>query len=429
MKKIPNWAIYLADIMCVISALLIAGTYYYVGLPMDTMVALLCVLMVLSATAIICTSQIVDLKISKLGNPKSDKKQLANIEENFQVLFKQVSAIKKDNATLNANFSSLLSRFNDITKHSESPVSNEKILADFTLIKAKIEELDNKFAKESDLATLKLELDESFENLRADVELDLGKLDDIDKAVKELKQIIEELSETSMLADLEETREIQEELDREDEEIEEEEDIEQSPDEAPREESHSERFLREAKERLRLAQESIKEAEEAESIEQAQDDEDDGIDPSDDLSQISLMSRALNNTQQSHSILGSFAKIKEQKQKEIEEDDENDFVDIEDDLELDEDLADIMNLGNDEPTETTLTINAMLGLGNKPYIRISNSDLGIQMDFVEIGKWRYIFKDLKESTKVSVWLNDEIISKESEFFVDANDNKEIDINF
>lgn len=416
MKKLPTWAIYLADIMCIASALLIAFNYFILGVPMDTIAILLCCFMVLSATAIICTAQFFHFKYTKLSNENKDTSQLANIEENFQIIFKQVSAIKRDNSTLNSNFSSLLERYNQ-TKHT-SGNSHDKVLAEFHAIKAKIEELETKFAKEDDLTRLKLEVEDSIDNFKADTEIELGKLDDIDSAVKELKNILEEISTKA-----EEVKEAQPE-------------IEEATEEATKEDIEE---IEEAVE--------VEEAEDIEDLYSSEDDEDyfddfeedDGVDPADDISQISLMSRALNNTQQSQSVLGSFAKIDKtaQKAEEIEEDDG--FVDIEDtesfadlDEELDDDLADIMSLG-EKCIESTLTINAMLGLGNKPYIRGTAPELseseGILMEFVEIGKWRYSFKDLSGKAKVSIWLNDEKVSTNGEISISEGENLEIDVNF
>jgi hypothetical protein len=62
--------------------------------------------------------------------------------------------------------------------------------------------------------------------------------------------------------------------------------------------------------------------------------------------------------------------------------------------------------------DAVLTVNILIGIGNKPYLRGSGGGLnwakGIPMDFEEIGKWRWIAPaDVGEALELQVYRNDE----------------------
>ena len=61
--------------------------------------------------------------------------------------------------------------------------------------------------------------------------------------------------------------------------------------------------------------------------------------------------------------------------------------------------------------DSVLTVNALIGIGNKPYLRGSggglNWETGLQMDFRSIGKWEWTAPDmLEEPIEVQVYCND-----------------------
>lgn len=61
--------------------------------------------------------------------------------------------------------------------------------------------------------------------------------------------------------------------------------------------------------------------------------------------------------------------------------------------------------------DSVLTVNALIGIGNKPYLRGSGGglswDKGLQMDFKSIGKWEWTAPDALESPiEVQVYCND-----------------------
>ena len=60
---------------------------------------------------------------------------------------------------------------------------------------------------------------------------------------------------------------------------------------------------------------------------------------------------------------------------------------------------------------TALTINLMIGIGNKPYVRGTgpglSKDKGIPMTFLGIGRWQWISPDPEAPATVEVWKNDQ----------------------
>ena len=62
-------------------------------------------------------------------------------------------------------------------------------------------------------------------------------------------------------------------------------------------------------------------------------------------------------------------------------------------------------------TDTVLTVSALIGIGNKPYLRGSGGgltwDSGQQLDFLSIGKWGWTAPEtLEEPIEVQVYSND-----------------------
>jgi hypothetical protein len=60
---------------------------------------------------------------------------------------------------------------------------------------------------------------------------------------------------------------------------------------------------------------------------------------------------------------------------------------------------------------TSLTINLMLVIGNKPFVRGSgpglSSDKGVPMSFLGIGRWQWVCPDPDAAATVEVWKNDQ----------------------
>ena len=61
--------------------------------------------------------------------------------------------------------------------------------------------------------------------------------------------------------------------------------------------------------------------------------------------------------------------------------------------------------------DTSLTVNALIGIGNKPFLRGNgaglNPDKGVPMEYVEIGKWRFVFGETETPVEFEVLKNDE----------------------
>jgi hypothetical protein len=62
-------------------------------------------------------------------------------------------------------------------------------------------------------------------------------------------------------------------------------------------------------------------------------------------------------------------------------------------------------------TGTSLIINLMIGIGNKPFVRGTgpglSRDKGVQMSFLGIGRWQWVSPDPEAPATVEVWKNDQ----------------------
>ncbi len=60
---------------------------------------------------------------------------------------------------------------------------------------------------------------------------------------------------------------------------------------------------------------------------------------------------------------------------------------------------------------TSLTINLMIGIGNKPFVRGSgpglSADKGVPMNFLGIGRWQWVCPEPEAAATVEVWKNDQ----------------------
>ena len=84
--------------------------------------------------------------------------------------------------------------------------------------------------------------------------------------------------------------------------------------------------------------------------------------------------------------------------------------------------------------DTVITVNALIGIGNTPYLRGDGAglsqDKGIAMHYVEIGKWQYVITDLDETLNFSVLKNDITSPQgESNFTINAGERKELNLFF
>ncbi len=84
--------------------------------------------------------------------------------------------------------------------------------------------------------------------------------------------------------------------------------------------------------------------------------------------------------------------------------------------------------------DAVVTVNALIGIGNKPYLRGNGAglrqDKGLPMEYVEIGKWRYVFPPFKGDIIFSVYKNDKIQSDGNEnFSISPGEKLEKDLSF
>ncbi|MDR2981631.1 MAG: hypothetical protein LBV12_05220 [Puniceicoccales bacterium] len=65
--------------------------------------------------------------------------------------------------------------------------------------------------------------------------------------------------------------------------------------------------------------------------------------------------------------------------------------------------------------ESALIVNVVIGIGNKPYVRGTgpglNPDIGIPMEYVGIGRWRWLSPDHTTPAEITVWKNDILRAK------------------
>lgn len=86
-------------------------------------------------------------------------------------------------------------------------------------------------------------------------------------------------------------------------------------------------------------------------------------------------------------------------------------------------------------TDTCIIVNSLIGIGNKPYLRGAGGglspDKGVPMEYLEIGKWRYVFPpDTQFPIEFSVYKNDETRSDDGEVFqILPNEKLELNLRF
>lgn len=92
-------------------------------------------------------------------------------------------------------------------------------------------------------------------------------------------------------------------------------------------------------------------------------------------------------------------------------DDEEDVDDQEVEVEIEEVAKTEAAPATASAQGTALTINLMIGIGNKPYVRGTGPGLsmekGIPMTFLGIGRWQWISPDAEAPATVEVWKNDQ----------------------
>lgn len=85
--------------------------------------------------------------------------------------------------------------------------------------------------------------------------------------------------------------------------------------------------------------------------------------------------------------------------------------------------------------DTCVIVNSLIGIGNKPYLRGAggglSADKGVPMEYLEIGKWRYVFPpDSQFPIEFSVYKNDETRSDGGEVFkILPNEKLEFNLRF
>ncbi len=84
--------------------------------------------------------------------------------------------------------------------------------------------------------------------------------------------------------------------------------------------------------------------------------------------------------------------------------------------------------------DAVITVNALIGIGNKPYLRGDGaglySDKGTPMDYLEIGKWRYVLPEFDTPVNFTVLKNDITPpSGDTNFTIKSGEKAELNLIF
>ena len=89
---------------------------------------------------------------------------------------------------------------------------------------------------------------------------------------------------------------------------------------------------------------------------------------------------------------------------------------------------------SEKATATIVTVNKLMGIGNKPFLRGSGPGLswekGVEMEFQEIGKWTWsVSGDLSERIEIQVYRNDEDIDRKGTYTLQPGQQLELNPEF
>ena len=84
--------------------------------------------------------------------------------------------------------------------------------------------------------------------------------------------------------------------------------------------------------------------------------------------------------------------------------------------------------------DAVIEVNALIGIGNKPYLRCNGAglsmDRGVPMEFVEIGKWRYVLVEISEPLEFKILRNDkDAPNEEIPPTISAGERLELNLSF
>jgi hypothetical protein len=104
-------------------------------------------------------------------------------------------------------------------------------------------------------------------------------------------------------------------------------------------------------------------------------------------------------------------KAEEIVQPELTEDESEEEEPIDEIIEEEEAPVEVPVAAAASGTGTSLIINLMIGIGNKPYVRGTgpglSADKGVLMSFLGIGRWQWVSPDPEAPATVEVWKNDQ----------------------
>ena len=81
----------------------------------------------------------------------------------------------------------------------------------------------------------------------------------------------------------------------------------------------------------------------------------------------------------------------------------------------------------------SLLVNLLSSIGNTPYVRGEGAglswDRGVEMRFVEIGKWEWSASEVEESIQARIYLNDKISAYGEDIELNAGEQVEVTPEF
>ncbi len=478
-NKIPTWTLYVADAMMFFSVLLLTLTYVKAQVPMSGLPLLLCVLLVLCGMALTLFPFWLEYKndLAKKAEHSSEA------TENFKVIFEDLVALRLGLAELEEAQEKIFEKLNESPNNAiEARLTNfEEAVATFRdSIKKRFKEINEAINNNTRLINAcelsDKELKESLSNLESDFaetkENLLDEIESISVAASELSEILTNLETKSEEAVDEAAEEIEEELEEPESSIEQE--IEQAPQigsmlgralaGAEISKASVEKFVQHAKSSdANSEQAEIDVAEEKEEVAEKIPEETPQDTPPPQELKIEYDQPEVEETaqQENSDELQDFFELENKTSPEVEEAkqesdansarrkiEDEDFFDLADSGKKSSESADfdpqnslnfpdlLLSRKSPKPrkADAAVIVNAIIGIGNKPYLRGNGGGLsekiGLAMEYVEIGKWRYVFGEIEEPITFSVLKNDETSANESQTFtISSGEKLELNLTF
>lgn len=427
--KVPSWPVYAADALMFVAVLLVAAPYYNSGTPMTAGILSLCALMVFSSMLIALVPYWLDYR----KDIASKAEHTREAEENFRIIFDDLSALRLGLAELeerSEKFSEALSdadktsglrvRFNELEAAVETfRDSLEKRLreiADTADSNAKALDACGAAGKETGnaVAAVSSEVSSLGKSLQSFRELFDLEIESLKKAVADLQ---EKLTSTPP-AGVDEDKSA----------------VESSVEKPPKvREPKVGSMLNKALAGMEISKASV------DKFVKLGMDATDGVDGNRVQSEprqleIHSLGGGAENAGTAPALDSADGGVEGEKLFEVTDPEKSESVDAE--------VPDSSSEAEPPPAAqkprkggATVVVNALIGIGNKPFLRGSgvaglSEEKGLEMEYVEIGKWRHVFEQIDSSATFTVLKNDSIPPNgKATFTISAGENLELNLSF